>query len=517
MSQKSSGYTVSDLPVLWFNNQRERSEARVLNNPLELESSSALVTADFAIPLCVDLDGTLVKSDTFHDALCILLRNSPFSLSKVPAWWLRNGKARAKAEVARLAAPDPAFLPYNLPLVRFLQDQHAQGRALYLVTGADRSLADRVAHHFGFFSGVLASDGSTNLTGNHKLASLQQQFPHFDYIGNATPDLPALSHSRQAFLANPSGSLISAIQSRSIPIEGTFRDKRPTSRMLIKALRLHQWAKNILLFLPLLLSHQLSWLTALPAVLAFFCFCFIASANYLLNDLLDIENDRLHPKKRFRPFAAGDLPVPLGLLIALALVAASCLILPHLPLAFALWLLFYIFATSAYSFYLKRVPLVDVLVLAGLYTLRIQAGGAATNTPISPWLSSLSVFLFLSLAMVKRFSELDNMRERGVDNTKGRGYRVSDLEQIRTFGTASAYAAVLVFTQYISRPDVDELYQHSGRLWLIVPFMLYWLNRVWLLASRGELDEDPVIFAIRDPMSWGVALCIGILAVFATL
>jgi 4-hydroxybenzoate polyprenyltransferase len=444
------------------------------------------------------------------------MRSHPATVLKIPGWLLRGGKAHVKAQVASIVLLDAARLPYNLPLLHFLNEQHQSGRPLYLATGADISLANRVAQHLDIFSGVLASDGATNMVGSHKLAGLQSQFPQFDYIGNAIPDLPALLHSRRAYTANPTLGLLASIKAKGLPIERSFDDKGAFFPKVIRAIRVHQWAKNVLLFLPLLLSHKISWQTAVPAIAAFFCFSFIASANYIVNDLLDIESDRHHATKRFRPFAAGDLPIFTGLAIALALVAATCILLPRLPIDFTLWLLVYVVATSAYSFFLKRVPLVDVLLLAGLYTLRMQAGGSATETLISPWLSSFAVFLFLSLAMVKRFSELANLRDRGVSTTHGRGYVVSDLEQIRSFGTASAYAAVVVFSLYISRPDVGALYRHSGRLWLIVPFMLYWLHRVWLLASRGELDDDPVIFAIRDPISLSLAACIAILAIFAT-
>lgn len=468
------------------------------------------------VPLCVDLDGTLVKSDTFHDALCLLLRQRPASLFRIPGWLIGGGKARVKAEVAAVVPLDATHLPYNQAVLHFLGEQHKLGRPIYLVTGADASLAHRVASHVGLFSGVLASDGSTNLTGSHKLAGLQQRFAEFDYIGNASPDLPALAHSRHAYTANPSPGLRAELKSHRIHAVQSFQDRKPLLPSVLKAIRTHQWAKNILLILPLLLSHKVSLQTMIPAVEAFFCFSFIASANYLLNDLLDIESDRRHLRKRLRPFAAGDLSVFAGFAIALLLVAASCALLPQLPAAFGLWLLAYAVTTSAYSLYLKRVPLIDVLVLSGLYTLRMLAGGAATGTMISPWLSSFAVFLFLSLAIVKRFSELANLRERGGTNSHGRGYLVTDLEQIRAFGTASAYAAVVVFSLYISRPDVDALYHHATRLWLIVPIMIYWLSRVWLLASRGELDEDPVIFAIRDPASLALGVCVAVLAVFAT-
>jgi len=476
------------------------------------------------IPLCVDLDGTLVKSDTFHDSLCVLLRHRPAILLHIPSWLVsggkRAGKARVKAEVAAHAPLDAPHLPYNQAVLRFLTAQHRLGRPIYLATGADISLANRVAQHLNLFTGVLASDGkndSVNLTGHHKLAALQDRFPVFDYIGNAPADLPALTHSRHAYTANPTLALRAALKTGGLHPAQQFQDRKPLLPTVLKAIRTHQWAKNILLILPLLLSHRVTRQSALAALAAFFCFSFVASANYLVNDLLDIENDRRHLKKRFRPFAAGDLSVAGGIEIAIFLVAAACCLLPFLPLNFALWLLSYVVVTSAYSFRLKSIPLVDVLVLSGLYTLRMMAGGAATGTPISPWLSSFAVFLFLSLAMVKRFSELANLRERGLATSQGRGYLVSDLEQIRSFSTASATASVVVFSLYISRPDVYELYRHSARLWLIVPLMLFWLYRVLLLASRGELDEDPVIFAIRDRASLAIGAAIAILAVFATI
>jgi 4-hydroxybenzoate polyprenyltransferase len=468
------------------------------------------------VPLCVDLDGTLVKSDTFHDSLSILIRKHPAALLRIPGWWAKGGKACAKAEVAKLASLDAAHLPWNKAVLAFIHEQHAQNRPVYLVTGADASLADRVAAHLGIFTGVLASDGAINLTGSHKLAGLQQRFPEFDYIGNASPDLPALTHSRRAYTANPTRALRLALKTSRTPIAGNFEDSNPALATFFRAIRIHQWAKNVLIFLPVLLSHQISWTTLAPAIAAFFCFSFIASANYIVNDLLDIESDRRHLKKRFRPFAAGELSISAGFGIATLLLAATIALLPRLPFNFTLWLAVYIVATSAYSFRLKQVPLVDVLVLAGLYTLRMQAGGAATGTLISPWLSAFAVFLFLSLAMVKRFSELANLREQGASSSHGRGYLVGDLEQIRSFGTSSAYAAVVVFALYISRPDVDNLYHHSARLWLIVPLMLYWLHRVWLLASRGDLDEDPVIFAIRDRISLSLGLSTAIIAVLAT-
>ncbi len=465
-------------------------------------------------PLCVDLDGSLIKSDSFLDSLCQLMRHKPWLLLQVP-FWLVHGRAHLKIEVARRAPLDPQRFPYNTELLHYIQGQHREGRTLYLTTGADPTFASRIAAHLGIFEGVFASDPSTNLTRSKKLERLRQRFGTFDYIGNSHADLVLLTHAREAMVANPTLALRIALRLRCIPIARSFLDQRPLLPTVIQAIRVHQWAKNFLLLAPLAFSHQFNIPSLAAAVAAFFCFSFMASANYLINDLLDIDSDRRHPTKRMRPFAAGDLPVAYGIALVALLFAASVAILPLLPPAFALWLGLYILATSAYSFYLKRIAVVDVLLLSGLYTLRLLAGGAATGTEISHWLASFSSFLFLSLAMVKRISELETLRESGAIAPHGRGYLIADIEQIRSFGTASAYAAVVVFMLYIARPGVTGLYQHAGRLWLIVPLLLYWLHRVWLLAARGELDHDPVVFAITDPISLLVGAAVIALAVFA--
>jgi 4-hydroxybenzoate polyprenyltransferase len=483
----------------------------LLQNP---EIAEPVEQEHLSRPLCVDLDGTLIKSDSLFDAICKFLHRNPARFWQLPLW-LAGGRARLKAEVARRAPLDPARLPYNTELLSYLRAERREGRQLYLATGADGALAERVAAHLGIFAGVLASDGTTNLTSGKKLALLKARFGGFDYIGNSRADLPLLVDAQQRMVANPTLGLCVALRVRRIPVVREFIDRRPLPRTLLKAIRIHQWAKNVLLVAPLLMSHKLNPAAIVAVVAAFFCFSFMASASYLFNDLLDIDSDRRHPAKRFRPFAAGDLPVTGGIALAVGLITASVAILPWLPRQFALWLAVYIVATTAYSFYLKQVALVDVLMLSGLYTLRLLAGGAATGTPISHWLAGFSIFLFLSLAMVKRFSELENLRARGLTASHGRGYLAADLEQIRSFGTASATAAVVVFSLYITRPDVEAFYKHAGRLWLIVPLMLYWLYRVWLLGSRGEMDCDPVIFALRDRLSLVVGAFVLAVAIFA--
>ena len=487
-----------------------------LNQP-SLESLAPEVSRR---PLCVDLDGTLVKSDTLMDSLLLLLRSRPMEALRFPLWLLR-GKAAVKAEVGARVALDVRHLPYNRSLIEYLEVERGEGRRLYLATGADQILAKRIADHLGLFDGVLASDGTTNLTAGNKLDGLRRTFGDegYDYIGNAGPDLSLLEHAGIAMIANPAPALRSRLRSRGIKVQREFQDRKAPARAVLKALRLHQWAKNILIFVPMLLAHVLRAGVFADAAIAFVSFSLCASSTYIANDLLDMESDRRHPRKRNRPFAAGDLPVLTGVIVSAALLAGSIAIaVTLLPRGFLLWLLLYLVGTLSYSLVLKRAVLVDVIVLAGLYTVRLLAGAAAARVQISPWFAAFSVFLFLSLAMVKRFSELQNIRVRGQALANGRGYQLGDIEQLRSFGTSNASAAVLVFLIYvgISR-DVNGLYHHPNRLWLVAPLMIYWISRVWLLASRGELDEDPVIFAVTDRISLLTGAAVAVVAVLSAL
>jgi len=464
----------------------------------------------------VDLDGTLVKSDTLVDSLLLLARSHPHLLLQLPAALFR-GKAAFKAFLTSHVALDVVHLPYNRKLLHFLQQERARGRELYLATGADVRLAQRVASHLGIFNGVLGSDGATNLTGQKKLAILHSRFgpDGFAYIGNSTADLPLLSDASEKMLANPSAALRSSIRKHSISPTHIFEERASAFRSLVKALRPHQWAKNLLILLPPLLAHDRSFSVLGKALLAFLCFCCTASATYFVNDLLDLDADRRSARKRSRPFASGDLAPATGLLASAALLILALTMARALPIEFILWLGLYFLSTLAYSLFLKRIALVDVLVLSGLYTVRLLAGGAATNTPISHWLAGFAIFLFFSLAIVKRFAELEHIRLSGNQLKNGRGYLMTDIEQMRAFGTASAFAAVVVFANYISSQDVIRLYSHARYLWLIVPFMILWTCRVWLLASRGELNEDPVAFALTDLASLLMGACVLVIVLLA--
>jgi 4-hydroxybenzoate polyprenyltransferase/phosphoserine phosphatase len=484
--------------------------------------------SDTAAPhpvLCVDLDGTLVKSDTLVDSTLVLARHHPTALLNLPRW-LVQGKAALKQHLTSAVQLDVVHLPYNRELLQYLEQQKAAGRPIYLATAANAVLAQRIADHLGLFTGVLASDSKVNLAGNNKLLAFQSRFgDNFAYIGNARPDLPILKSCQQPMVANPTAGLRSALQSAHITPVRTFTEQVSPFKAWPKAIRIHQWAKNTLIFVPLLLAHAWAPGILAAAALAFLSFGLCASATYIVNDLLDLESDRQHPRKRFRPFASGDLSALSGVFVVFLFLAVSlalAMLVPHViaalspqllvlikPHYFLLWLGIYLATTLAYSLRLKRSVMVDVIVLSGLYTIRIIAGSAATGIAVSTWLGSFSIFFFLSLAFVKRFAELENLRERGGAKASGRGYHVTDIEQLRSFGSASGYASVVVLTLYISTLEAAQLYQHTRRLWLLVPVLLLWISRLWLTASRGQLDEDPVVYAITDRRS----LLMGVLVI----
>jgi 4-hydroxybenzoate polyprenyltransferase/phosphoserine phosphatase len=484
------------------------------------EGAATFVEQPPYVALCVDLDGTLVKSDTLVDSVLVMARQRPAELLRIPGW-IAQGKAAFKRQVTSAVELDVEHLPYNQALLEYLRVQHGQGRAIYLATAADRELAERVAAYLGIFAGVLASDGAigggVNLAGANKLAALREHFgERFCYIGNARPDAELLAACESPMVANPDRALRAHMKRSGTAAAQTFKDRSPLAKSWLRAIRLHQWAKNTLIFVPLLLAHQWNPGTFAGAGTAFLSFGLCASATYIINDLLDLEADRRHPRKRRRPFASGDLSAISGVAMVVLLLAISVLLavaLPHIvaaisggyvldrPYGFLGWLGLYTATTLTYSLYLKRKLLLDVFVLSGLYTVRLLAGSSATSVPVSAWLAGFSVFFFLSLAFVKRFSELEGLRERGGSVSNGRGYFVGDLEQLRALGTGAAYAAVVVLTLYINNPETNLLYRHPVRLWMVVPVLLLWLSQVWMLASRGDMHDDPVVFAITDKRS----------------
>jgi 4-hydroxybenzoate polyprenyltransferase/phosphoserine phosphatase len=462
------------------------------------------------LPLCVDLDGTLILSDLLLESMLLLIKRNPLYLLRIPLWLLR-GKAALKAEIAARVTMNPAALPYNREFMEWLRSEHGAGRRLWLCTAANERLAQGVAGHLGFFEGVIASDQSTNLAGERKAARLVERFGErgFDYCGNERRDLAIWRHANGAIVIR-GGASLERDAARNATLLRSFPSRTNGPRALFRALRPHQWAKNALILVPLLAAHVVGDPRALTAgVLAVVAFCLCASSVYILNDLLDLEADRAHQRKSRRPFAAGDLSILAGLALAPVLLCSAVLITAFLPGKFQLVFTTYYLLTLAYSFALKGRVLVDAMTLAGLYTLRIIAGGAAVGVPLSFWLLLFSVFLFLSLAFVKRFAELDSLRRQQRLRAEGRGYHVEDLPLLQSLGTASGYLSVLVLALYINSPAIEALYRRPKLVWMLCVLMLYWISRVWMKAQRGSMHDDPVVFALKDRVS----LVIGLLAV----
>ena len=453
-------------------------------------------------PLVVDLDGTLIKTDLLVESVCSLLRQEPLSLFALPVWLLK-GRAHLKREIAERVQLDPALLPYRTELVDYLRAEHDNGRAIVLATASDERFAKQVADHLKVFDTVLASDGITNLAAKRKRERLVAQFGEkgLDYVGNEYRDLAVWTSARKAIVVNPKPRLKRAVVKVAL-FESVFEEPSAGVGEYFKALRPQQWLKNILIFVPLFAAHLfLEPVLVARTVVAFLAFCCCASSGYLINDLCDLPADRHHPAKRLRPFASGRLPLAYGFAMAPVLAILGCLLAGLLSgLSLGIVVLYFIVA-AAYSFTLKKEALLDVFTLASLYTLRIIEGGLAAAVPLSVWLLAFSMFLFLSLAFIKRYAELVIMRGVDGDHAKARSYELSDAELLVSMGTASGYAAVLVLSLYIASGSVKVLYSTHEVLWLVCPLLLYWIGYLWMVAHRGNMYHDPLVFAVRDRTS----------------
>jgi len=466
------------------------------------------------LPLAVDMDGTLVCGDTLWEACVKLVVHRPWFVLILP-FWLLKGKAGFKQAVSRHVRLNPAALAYHAGVLDYLQQQKQRGRELWLATAANQDIAQAIADfHAGLFNGVIASDASHNLSGKHKAEALIRRFGenNFAYAGNASVDLSVWQHAASAVVVNASTELVSQA-GKLTQVEHVIHETNPRNllRRVVRAMRVHQWTKNLLLFVPFILSHSWGRLDlGMTVTLAFIAFSCSASAIYIVNDFVDLEEDRQHPLKRFRPFASGNLPLSWGVLLAPLLLLVSFSLALSIDPWFALCLLGYIILTLVYSFVLKQYALLDVLALTSLYTLRIIAGALAIHVALSYWLLAFSMFIFLSLALSKRYSELHNLKQSASGKQRARGYHVEDLPIIILFGISSGYLSVLVTVLYINDLQADTLYHHPVWLWPVSLAVLYWISRIWLLAHRGELHEDPVLFAIHDRTSYVVVLLIAI-------
>lgn len=448
-------------------------------------------------PIYVDLDGTLIASDMLWEALFLLARQDPLSLWKLP-FWLKQGKAGLKACLARNVRFDPALLPYRPEVLDALRAEKAKGRRIVLATATNERMARTIADHLGLFDAVLSSSERVNLSAERKLDAILAHCGEggFDYWGNSADDVCLFEKAGEAVVVRPDKAAQAWQREHGARLIET---EDALAKGCLKVVRPHQWMKNLLVFVPLALNQEfLEASMAAAAILAFLSFSFAASSVYIVNDLLDLESDRRHKTKRKRPFAAGTVPIPIGLMLAAALLAGSLLAALFLPPAFMLVLLAYLAITTAYSVVLKRMLLIDVLTLAALYTTRIVAGSTAIVADDSFWLLAFSIFFFLSLALVKRYTELVDFGTGAHRSKTGRGYVDADIETLSQAGMASGFASVLVLALYIDSADVRQLYAHPWLMWPLCPLVLYIIVRIWILARRNEMHEDPVVFILRD-------------------
>lgn len=450
------------------------------------------------LPLAVDLDGTLIRTDVFFESILAFLAAQPWRVFEL-AWWLMHGRAHAKARLAEIVPPSPAELPYDARVLAWLREERAAGRTIALATASDEKAARAIAGHVGVFDAVFASDGAVNNKARRKAERLAAAYPEgFVYAGNESADLRVWSAASEAVVANASRSLNARV-ARTRSVERTFaRETKPWSA-LVAAMRPRQWAKNILVFLPILAGQ--GWGDTpgmLDAWLAFFALCMGASALYIVNDAFDIPADRRHPRKRMRPFASGELSPAWGLATACALGAGALALGGAAGVAG--WVAAYMALSALYTLWLKRLAIIDVFALAFFYVLRVLIGAEATGFFASSWLLAFCGFFFLSLALVKRVTEIE-----GAPLNTRRGYRATDAPALKTMGMASAFVSSLVLALYVQSSVALAHYSAPDFLWALPAAAIFWLCRVWLLTVRGEMHDDPIVFAFRD----GVSLAVG--------
>ncbi|AKI02711.1 4-hydroxybenzoate polyprenyltransferase-like prenyltransferase [Hoeflea sp. IMCC20628] len=449
------------------------------------------------VPLCIDLDGTLITTDTLWEGLVSVLIRRPWLIFAVVAWAM-SGKAVLKREVAARYQNTGGDWPYRAEVIERIQFARNAGQPVWLVTGAAESTAKAIAAHLGLFDRVLHSSDSENLTSRRKRERLVALCGDggFDYAGNSHDDVTVFDAARRAIIVAPDKAARRWGRKHDAEVLPLARVSPLT---IFKSIRVHQWLKNVLIAVPLVLNHEYAVAGLVFAVFAaFFSFSFLASAVYIINDIADLANDRKHPRKRLRPLASGAVSIPVISAVAVVLVVASVGLASLLPPQFWGVLCLYAVITTAYTFVLKRKLLVDVFTLAGLYTVRIIAGAAATGVDLSFWLLAFSIFFFLSLALVKRFVELDELADDDAMQLTGRSYMGCDKDMIGQAGVASAFSAAMVLALYVDSKEVASMYPQPALLWPLCPLILYMLLRIWVLARRSQMHEDPVVFIMRD-------------------
>ena len=468
-------------------------------------------------PLCVDLDGTLISTDTLSENTIGLIKKNPFYILLLPLW-LAKGKSYLKDAIAKRSPLNPALLPYNQEIINFIKQQ-PKSRTIILASGTNERIATAVANHTKLFSQVFASSINHNGTGTEKANTLIHNYgdKKFDYIGNSFEDLPVWRHARYGHIVSRSTNLINQARQEAT-IKKIFTAPPISYKTWLKQLRIHQWTKNILLFIPLITAHKIFEPNALaPTIIGFLSFCAMASTIYIMNDAFDLSADRQHLTKKNRPLASGKISLVKALQVASGLLITSYLLaIVFLTPSFIFWLSIYAVANIIYSLWLKKIIIIDVILLASLYTLRIIAGSTAANITTSTWLFMFALFIFLSLALIKRTSELVNLKKVGQKKSPGRGYKSTHLKVVALTGLLLGYTSLITLSLYIKSAQVQLLYTTPLLLWLLIPLLFVWISRLWKRTWQGQMQEDPIVFAIQDTISYATGITAIAILILAT-
>lgn len=464
-----------------------------------------------------DLDDCLLKTDLLYEHWLILFKTKPLMFLQSFIWLLK-GRAYFKMQIAKNVSVRPQLLPYRHEVLAYLKNVKAEQKAtLILASASPTPWVQDIANYLGIFEYTIASTAKKNMKGSNKLEAIKEHLgtQEFTYIGDHLADLQIWKESICIGSVNPSQSLKTKIEALNKPTQYFFDEKKSYWKLIVKQIRPHQWIKNALVFLPALAGHKiLNSLTIENGIIAFAGFSFSASFVYVLNDLLDLRSDRNHHSKKNRPFASGDLPIKHGVLLLPTLLASSIFCAAILPIQYLGWIATYLILNLAYSVYLKQSVVVDIIILSMMYTLRIFAGSAATSVPVSEWLLSFSTLFFFSLACVKRYTEI--IRSKNKLTIDGRGYRQVDHPMIQSLGVGSGLISILIILLYLQSKEIRALYQHPQNLWFATPVLLFWISRIWVLTNRDEIHDDPVVFAVKDKVSWACFAIIGVILGLST-
>lgn len=448
-------------------------------------------------PLFVDLDGTLIHTDLLFEACLTFLKRNPLNIILLTLW-IFQGKVFLKHKLSQRISVNVETLPYNYELIDFLKKQRTLGRKLYLATASHQTHAISIANYLNIFDGVLASNSNVNMKGKNKLSACQKLSEKFSYAGNDTVDFILFNKAYESYLVNPTSAASRLAKKR--PVTNIFNKPRNSLKIFVQAMRVHQWLKNLLIFVPIVVSTQYlvpnDWLKAL---IGFFLLSFVASSTYILNDLLDIESDRAHPRKKIRPIPSGLLSIPQAIFLSISLFVIAvigALVLTNI--AFQLSLLAYLVLTLLYTFLLKTYVIADVISLASLFTIRIIAGAMVISVELSFWLLAFSMFTFFSLALIKRCAELKLLSKVNKEKSSGRDYLVEDYDLMQTFGVTSAFISLLLMAFYVDEAMKNGVYSLPNLLWATLPAFAYWFLRMWLKTNRGEMHDDPIVFSLKN-------------------